>query len=95
MGVERVRTLFAAARRVAANTGRLAVVFIDELDSCGRVRGGDASAVGADHDNTLNQLLVEMDGFGVRDASNPDVVVLAATNRRDMLDPLLQKRPFR
>ena len=76
VGVERVRTLFAAARRVAArSTGRLAVVFIDELDSCGRVRGGDASAVGADHDNTLNQLLVEMDGFGVRDASNPDVVV--------------------
>jgi ATP-dependent 26S proteasome regulatory subunit len=93
VGVERVRTLFAAARRVAArSTGRLAVVFIDELDSCGRVRGGDASAVGADHDNTLNQLLVEMDGFGVRDASNPDVVVLAATNRRDMLDPALTRR---
>jgi ATP-dependent Zn protease len=48
--------------------------------------------VGADHDNTLNQLLVEMDGFGVRDASNPDVVVLAATNRRDMLDPALTRR---
>ena len=93
VGVERVRTLFAAARRVAARSeGRLAVIFIDELDSCGRVRGGDASAVGADHDNTLNQLLVEMDGFGARDATNPDVVVLAATNRRDMLDPALTRR---
>ena len=65
VGVERVRQLFSAARRAAAAAKRrAALVFIDEIDSCGRARGGDSSAVGADHDNTLNQLLVELDGFG-------------------------------
>ena len=54
----------------------MSMIFIDELDSCGRSRGGD-SVVSIDHDNTLNQLLVELDGFKSRDDSEPLVIVLA------------------
>ena len=93
VGVERVRQLFSAARRAAAAAKRrAALVFIDEIDSCGRARGGDSSAVGADHDNTLNQLLVELDGFGARDDGAPLVVVLAATNRATSLDAALLRK---
>ena len=80
VGAGRVRDLFEQAKKVAP-----AIVFIDEIDAVGRQRG---SGLGGGHDEreqTLNQLLVEMDGFG----SNEGVVVLAATNRVDILDPAL------
>ncbi len=80
VGASRVRDLFAEAKKVAP-----AVVFIDEIDAVGRQRG---TGLGGGHDEreqTLNQLLVEMDGFG----GNEGVVVLAATNRADILDPAL------
>ena len=80
VGASRVRDLFRQAKQTAP-----AIVFIDEIDAVGRQRG---SGLGGGHDEreqTLNQLLVEMDGFG----SNEGVVVLAATNRVDILDPAL------
>ena len=80
VGASRVRDLFEQAKKQAP-----AIVFIDEIDAVGRQRG---SGLGGGHDEreqTLNQLLVEMDGFG----SNEGVVVLAATNRVDILDPAL------
>jgi len=80
VGASRVRDLFEEAKKVAP-----AVVFIDEIDAVGRQRG---TGLGGGHDEreqTLNQLLVEMDGFG----GNEGVVVLAATNRADILDPAL------
>ena len=80
VGASRVRDLFVQAKKDAP-----AIVFIDEIDAVGRQRG---SGLGGGHDEreqTLNQLLVEMDGF----AANEGVVVLAATNRVDILDPAL------
>ena len=80
VGASRVRDLFEQGKKIAP-----AIVFIDEIDAVGRQRG---TGVGGGHDEreqTLNQLLVEMDGFGV----NEGVVVLAATNRADVLDPAL------
>ena len=80
VGASRVRDLFDQAKRTSP-----AIVFIDEIDAVGRQRG---TGVGGGHDEreqTLNQLLVEMDGF----AANEGVVVLAATNRADVLDPAL------
>ena len=80
VGASRVRDLFQQAKKSAP-----ALIFIDEIDAVGRQRG---SGLGGGHDEreqTLNQLLVEMDGFG----SNEGVVVLAATNRVDILDPAL------
>ena len=80
VGASRVRDLFDQAKKQAP-----AIVFIDEIDAVGRQRG---SGLGGGHDEreqTLNQLLVEMDGF----TSNEGVVVLAATNRVDILDPAL------
>ena len=80
VGASRVRDLFEQAKKKAP-----AIVFIDEIDAVGRQRG---SGLGGGHDEreqTLNQLLVEMDGFAV----NEGVVVLAATNRVDILDPAL------
>jgi cell division protease FtsH len=80
VGASRVRDLFATAKRA----GR-AIIFIDELDAIGRVRG---SGIGGGHDEreqTLNQILVEMDGFERDDTR----VVMAATNRPDVLDPAL------
>jgi len=80
VGASRVRSLFEKAKKNAP-----AIIFIDEIDAVGRQRG---SGLGGGHDEreqTLNQLLVEMDGFG----SNEGVVVLAATNRVDILDPAL------
>ncbi|MCI8399131.1 MAG: ATP-dependent zinc metalloprotease FtsH [Oscillibacter sp.] len=80
VGASRVRDLFEQAKRSSP-----AIVFIDEIDAVGRQRG---TGVGGGHDEreqTLNQLLVEMDGF----AANEGVVVLAATNRADVLDPAL------
>jgi len=80
VGASRVRDLFDQAKKEAP-----AIVFIDEIDAVGRQRG---TGLGGGHDEreqTLNQLLVEMDGFG----SNEGVIVLAATNRQDILDPAL------
>ena len=80
VGASRVRDLFDQAKKTSP-----AIVFIDEIDAVGRQRG---AGVGGGHDEreqTLNQLLVEMDGF----AANEGVVVLAATNRADVLDPAL------
>ena len=80
VGASRVRDLFDQAKKVAP-----AIIFIDEIDAVGRKRG---SGMGGGHDEkeqTLNQLLVEMDGF----SKNEGVIVLAATNRPDILDPAL------
>jgi len=80
VGASRVRDLFEQAKKVAP-----AIIFIDEIDAVGRKRG---SGLGGGHDEkeqTLNQLLVEMDGFG----KNEGVIVMAATNRPDILDPAL------
>jgi len=80
VGASRVRDLFEQAKKTSP-----AIVFIDEIDAVGRQRG---TGLGGGHDEreqTLNQLLVEMDGF----AANEGVVVLAATNRADVLDPAL------
>ena len=80
VGASRVRDLFDQAKKVAP-----AIIFIDEIDAVGRKRG---SGLGGGHDEkeqTLNQLLVEMDGF----TKNEGVIVLAATNRPDSLDPAL------
>ncbi len=80
VGASRVRDLFDQAKKVAP-----AIIFIDEIDAVGRKRG---SGLGGGHDEkeqTLNQLLVEMDGFGTTEG----VIVLAATNRPDILDPAL------
>ena len=85
VGASRVRDLFDQAKKVAP-----AIIFIDEIDAVGRKRG---SGLGGGHDEkeqTLNQLLVEMDGFGKAEG----VIVLAATNRPDILDPAL-RRPGR
>jgi cell division protease FtsH len=81
VGASRVRDLFDQAKKVAP-----AIVFIDELDSIGRARGGAQSLSGNDErEQTLNQILTEMDGFTGTEA----VVVLAATNRPEILDPAL------
>ena len=80
VGAARVRDLFDKAKR-----NRPSIVFIDEIDAVGRQRG---TGLGGGHDEreqTLNQLLVEMDGFGI----NEGVIVMAATNRSDILDPAL------
>ncbi len=80
VGASRVRDLFEEAKKVAPS-----VVFIDEIDAVGRQRGAGLGGGHDEREQTLNQLLVEMDGFG----SNSGVVVLAATNRADILDPAL------
>ncbi len=80
VGASRVRDLFVKAKRNAP-----AIIFIDELDAIGRQRG---SGLGGSHDEreqTLNQILVEMDGFDTKD----NVIIIAATNRPDVLDPAL------
>ena len=80
VGASRVRDLFDQAKRNSP-----AIVFIDEIDAVGRQRGAGLGGGHDEREQTLNQLLVEMDGFG----SNEGVVVLAATNRQDILDPAL------
>lgn len=80
VGASRVRDLFEQAKKNAPS-----IIFIDEIDAVGRQRG---TGLGGGHDEreqTLNQLLVEMDGF----TGNESVIVIAATNRRDILDPAL------
>ncbi len=80
VGAARVRDLFAKARKMAP-----AIVFIDELDAAGRKRGAGVGQGNDEREQTLNALLVEMDGFG----GDAGIVVLAATNRPDVLDPAL------
>jgi cell division protease FtsH len=81
VGASRVRELFSDARKVAP-----AIIFIDEIDTIGRARGGARAFGGPDErEQTLNQILTEMDGF----SGHEGVVVLAATNRPDVLDPAL------
>ena len=80
VGASRVRDLFDQAKRHAP-----CIVFIDEIDAVGRRRGAGLGGGHDEREQTLNQLLVEMDGFAV----NEGVIVLAATNRKDILDPAL------
>ncbi|MCL2387378.1 MAG: ATP-dependent zinc metalloprotease FtsH [Defluviitaleaceae bacterium] len=80
VGASRVRDLFEQAKRNPAS-----IVIIDEIDAVGRRRGAGLGGGHDEREQTLNQLLVEMDGFGI----NEGVIVLAATNRPDILDPAL------
>ncbi|ONI46992.1 cell division protein FtsH, partial [Candidatus Epulonipiscium fishelsonii] len=80
VGASRVRDLFEQAKKNAP-----AIVFIDEIDAVGRKRGAGLGGGHDEREQTLNQLLVEMDGFGV----NEGVIIMAATNRVDVLDPAL------
>ncbi len=80
VGASRVRDLFDTARKNPA-----AIIFIDEIDAVGRHRGAGLGGGHDEREQTLNQLLVEMDGFG----TNEGVIVMAATNRPDILDPAL------
>ena len=80
VGASRVRELFAEARKVAP-----AIIFIDEIDTIGRTRGANALGGHDEREQTLNQILTEMDGF----SGTEGVIVLAATNRPDVLDPAL------
>ena len=82
VGASRVRDLFEQAKKVAP-----AIVFIDEIDAVGRHRGAGLGGGHDEREQTLNQLLVEMDGF----AMNEGIIVMAATNRRDILDPALMR----
>jgi cell division protease FtsH len=80
VGASRVRDLFVEAKKAAPS-----IIFIDELDAVGRRRGGGIGPSNSEREQTLNQLLVEMDGFDEKH----EVIVLAATNRPDVLDPAL------
>lgn len=80
VGASRVRDLFEQAKKNAP-----AIIFIDEIDAVGRQRGAGLGGGHDEREQTLNQLLVEMDGFG----ANEGVIIIAATNRRDILDPAL------
>jgi cell division protease FtsH len=80
VGASRVRDLFQTAKKLAPS-----IIFIDEIDAIGRMRGQGSMGGHDEREQTLNQILVEMDGF----ARNENVIVMAATNRGDMLDPAL------
>ncbi len=80
VGASRARDLFGAAKKLAPS-----IVFIDEIDAIGRMRGNGGMSSHDEREQTLNQILVEMDGF----TQNDNVIIMAATNRGDMLDPAL------
>ena len=80
VGASRVRSLFEEAKKISPS-----IIFIDEIDAVGRHRGAGMGGGHDEREQTLNQLLVEMDGF----ANNEGVIILAATNRPDILDPAL------
>ncbi|MGH9882612.1 MAG: ATP-dependent zinc metalloprotease FtsH [Pyrinomonadaceae bacterium] len=82
VGASRVRRLFARARKISP-----CVIFIDEIDALGRQRGRSNDSASSDQDQTLNQLLIEMDGFDQSSA----IVVIGSTNRPDVLDPALTR----
>ncbi|HPS40912.1 MAG TPA: ATP-dependent zinc metalloprotease FtsH, partial [Candidatus Woesebacteria bacterium] len=80
VGASRVRDLFDTAKKLSPS-----IIFIDEIDAIGRMRGRNSMSSHDEREQTLNQILVEMDGF----TQNDNVIVMAATNRGDMLDPAL------
>jgi cell division protease FtsH len=82
VGASRVRDLFETAKKAAPS-----IIFIDEIDAIGRIRGLGVAGGHDEREQTLNQILVEMDGF----TPNDNVIVLAATNRGDLLDPALMR----
>ena len=82
LGASRVRSLFKKARKSAP-----CIIFIDEIDAIGRVRGNSTAGADTEQEGTLNQILVEMDGFN----ENEGIIILAATNRPDILDPALMR----
>ena len=85
VGASRVRDLFEQGRKASKVSGRGAIIFIDEIDAVGRLR---FAGIGGGHDEreqTLNQLLVEMDGFDTTEG----LILIAATNRPDTLDPAI------
>jgi len=85
VGASRVRDLFDKAKQSAPS-----IVFVDEIDAVGRQRGAGLGGGHDEREQTLNQILVEMDGFD----NETNVIVMAATNRADILDPALLPRPF-
>ncbi len=82
VGASRVRDLFEQAKKNSP-----CIIFIDEIDAVGRQRGAGLGGGHDEREQTLNQLLVEMDGFG----ANEGVIMIAATNRPDILDPALMR----
>lgn len=80
VGASRVRSLFEDAKKAER-----AIIFIDEIDAVGRRRGTGMGGGNDEREQTLNQLLIEMDGFD----GNENIIVIAATNRSDVLDPAL------
>lgn len=80
VGASRVRDLFETAKKNAP-----CIIFVDEIDAVGRKRGAGLGGGHDEREQTLNQLLIEMDGFSI----NEGVIVIAATNRPDILDPAL------
>lgn len=87
VGAKRVRDLFAEGRQKVKQTGRPHVIFIDEIDAIGKKRSASGSQGNQETENTLNAILVELDGM----KSNEGIIVMAATNRVDMLDDALTR----
>src|SRR5262249_25003797 len=85
VGAARVRDLFAQATKVER-----ALIFVDELDALARKRSADMLGRSEEHDNTLNELLIQLDGFLTQ--SDRPIVFIGATNREDVLDPALVQR---
>jgi len=86
-GAKHVRELFAEAKKHAEKENKTVIIFIDEIDAVGRARSASATSGNDEREQTLNQLLVELDGFETSDK----VVVIAATNRPDLLDTALTR----
>jgi ATP-dependent metalloprotease FtsH len=88
VGAQRMRELFENARKAAAASDKkIAIIFIDEIDAFAKARGANGASGESESEKTLNQLLTEMDGFNK--SSKTKVFVLAATNRKDIIDPAL------
>jgi len=85
VGASRVRDLFEQGRKASKTSGRGAIIFIDEIDAVGRLRFAGLGGGHDEREQTLNQLLVEMDGFDTQEG----IILIAATNRPDTLDPAL------
>ena len=87
VGASRVRDLFDQGRKAGIVSGKGAIIFIDEIDAVGRLRFSGIGGGNDEREQTLNQLLVEMDGFD----SQQGLILIAATNRPDTLDPALMR----